>query len=166
MDFALASYVYKMYMCEDDVADWFADELKDMHAAFIISRDQSLKTALMEKRGVDVRKLMALQTQRGDDRQLVFSRDRVFETWSTSTKSAHAPESSMTFPNVPYEEHKTGGRRPTSRPRPPARFFAAAGIAATRRTSRRETPTASASLEIPVAGDRASRARRRRVDGC
>ena len=109
VDFALASYVYKMYMCEDDVADWFADELKDMHAAFIISRDQSLKTALMEKRGVDVRKLMALQTQRGDDRQLVFSRDRVFETWSTSTKSAHAPESSMTFPNVPYEEHKTGG---------------------------------------------------------
>lgn len=109
VDFALASYVYKMYMCEDDVADWFADELKDMHAAFIISRDQSLKTALMEKRGVDVRKLMALQTQRGDDRQLVFSRDRVFEPWSTSTKSARAPESSMTFPNVPYEEHKTAG---------------------------------------------------------
>lgn len=39
MDFALASYVYKMYMCEDDVVDWFVDEFKDMYVVFIISCD-------------------------------------------------------------------------------------------------------------------------------
>jgi len=99
VDFAVASYVFKMYMCDDVVADWLAEELKTINSVLVINRDEYLKQgcAMMESRGVDVLKLLKQDGGR-DDRQLVFSRDREFKPWSNT--------SLMTFPNVPYEEHK------------------------------------------------------------
>jgi len=99
VDFAVASYVFKMYMCDDVVADWLAEELKTINSVLVINRDEYLKQgcAMMESRGVDVLKLLKQDGGR-DDRQLVFSRDREFKPWSNA--------SLMTFPNVPYEEHK------------------------------------------------------------
>ena len=108
VDYALASYVFKMYMCEDVVADWFSRELSSVRAAFIINRDEYLKQgcSMMESRGVRVSKLLK-QTHGRDDRQLVFSRHRVFamppsSTTTTTVGEAHA----FTFPNVPYEDHR------------------------------------------------------------
>ena len=109
IDFAIASYVFKMYMCEDAVADWVARELTDITACLVINRDEKLQQGceLVQSRGVDVLKLLRQDNGR-DDRQLVFSRGRVFEPWTSATPMT------MTFPNVPYEEHKTnahdGGR--------------------------------------------------------
>ena len=99
VDFAVASYVFKMYMCDDVVADWLAEELKTINSVLVINRDEYLKQgcAMMESRGADALKLLKQDGGR-DDRQLVFSRDREFKPWSNT--------SLMTFPNVPYEEHK------------------------------------------------------------
>ena len=106
IDFAIASYVFKMYMCENDVADWLARELADITACLVINRDEKLQQGceLVQSRGVDVLKLLRQDNGR-DDRQLVFSRDRTFESWTSATPM------SMTFPNVPYEEHKTSSDR-------------------------------------------------------
>jgi len=105
VDYALASYVFKMYMCDDVVADWFSRELSSMRAAFIINRDEYLKQgcAMMESRGVRISKLLK-QTHGRDDRQLVFSRHRVFTLPSSTTTVGEAH--TFTFPNVPYEDHR------------------------------------------------------------
>lgn len=106
VDYALASYVFKMYMCDDVVADWFSQELSSVRAAFIINRDEYLKQgcSMMESRGVRVSKLLK-QTHGRDDRQLVFSRHRVFTIPSSSTTTVSEAHT-FTFPNVPYEDHR------------------------------------------------------------
>lgn len=107
IDFAIASYVFKMYMCEDVVADWLATELTGIEALFVINRDENLRDgcALMERRGVDVTKLLP-QANGRDDRQLVFSRGQDFPRPSGGMENAE-PSGGFTFPNVPYMEHKS-----------------------------------------------------------
>lgn len=107
VDFAIASYVFKMYMCEDVVADWLAEELKSIGAVFVINRDENLREgcALMESRGVDVARLLPQDNGR-DDRQLIFSRGLELKPSVPTEIATH-----LTFPNVPYQEHKKSSDR-------------------------------------------------------
>jgi len=117
VDFAVASYVFKMYMCEDVVADWLARELADIEACLVINRDEKLQheCELVRSRGVDVVKLLE-QRHGGDDRQLVFALARSFIPNASFVVSP-------TFPNVPYEEHKSTDVRGVPRRDAPCFFW-------------------------------------------
>ena len=111
VDFSIASYVLKMYMANEACARWLGAKLNALHdpmrAVLVVSRDENLEAAcrLMREHGrVDVVPLMDPSGGR-DDRQLVFV-PAGFRTQAGSSGIRAGAEERLTFPNVPYEEHK------------------------------------------------------------
>ena len=111
VDFSIASYVLKMYMANEACAGWLGAKLNALHdpmrAVLVVSRDENLEAAcrLMREHGrVDVVPLMDPSGGR-DDRQLVFV-PAGFRTQAGSSGIRAGAEERLTFPNVPYEEHK------------------------------------------------------------
>jgi hypothetical protein len=112
IDYALASYVLKMYMANETCARWMGGKLNDpsdpLAAVLVVSRDENLDAATRVMRdvgGIDVWPLMESALEPGghrDDRQLAY----VPREKKRTGGSGAAPHEPLTFPNVPYEEHK------------------------------------------------------------
>jgi hypothetical protein len=80
---------------------------EDVTAIFVSERGtEQAMAAMLERRGVRVRRLMAQDVGR-DDRQLVFSH----LTGTAQGAEGEAWDLGLAFPNVPYEERKEELRR-------------------------------------------------------
>jgi uncharacterized membrane protein YgcG len=111
VDYAVASYVLKMYMANEPCARWLGEKLNSasnrLRAALIVSRDENLEAAsrLVRDASIGNATVVPLMDPNGgrDDRQLAFAPGG----WTRPTNAAGEPrEAPLTFPNVPYEEHK------------------------------------------------------------
>ena len=110
VDYAVASYVLKMYMANEPCARWLGEKLNSasnrLRAALIVSRDENLEAAsrLVRDASIGNATVVPLMDPNGgsDDRQLAFAPGG----WTRPTNAAGEPrEAPLTFPNVPYEEH-------------------------------------------------------------
>jgi hypothetical protein len=112
VDYAIASYVLKMYMANEPCARWLGEKLNrspgtggGLRAALVVSRDENLEAAsrLMRDASIGNATVVPLMDPEGgrDDRQLAFAPGG----WTRPTAPA-AEAAPLTFPNVPYEEHK------------------------------------------------------------
>lgn len=112
VDYAVASYVLKMYMANEPCARWLGEKLNrspgtggGLRAALVVSRDENLEAAsrLMRDASIGNATVVPLMDPEGgrDDRQLAFAPGG----WTRPTAPA-AEAAPLTFPNVPYEEHK------------------------------------------------------------
>lgn len=126
VDFALASYVLKMYMANERCARWMGAALNanggdagGLRAILGVSRDENLEEASRLVREIGGAQVIPLMDPGGgrDDRQIAF-------VPGVGLGAARGPMpqeawEALTFPNVPYEEHKKkrhhqrggGGRR-------------------------------------------------------
>ena len=105
VDFSLVSYVLKMYMANTGCAKWLGGKLnaptRPMRAALVVSRDENLEAACQLMRDVGKVTVVPLMDPSGgrDDRQIAY-------VPAGTTPSSIAQKERLTFPNVPYEEHK------------------------------------------------------------
>ena len=113
VDYAVASYVLKMYMANEPCARWLGEKLNrspgtggGLRAALVVSRDENLEAAsrLMRDASIGNATVVPLMDPEGgrDDRQLAFAPGGCGRGRRRRRREA-AP---LTFPNVPYEEHK------------------------------------------------------------
>lgn len=116
LDLAIISYVYSHYMSNTHCYDWLADALKSgrIAAVLVCSRQERMPQHVrpMAERGIAV--LSVLQKPPGnphdpdiDHRQLLFLPQEKTHMLRQPADIIH----DLTFPNVPYCEHKKGRKR-------------------------------------------------------
>jgi hypothetical protein len=114
VDFAIASYVFKMYMANEKCARWVGEKLNSpqnaLRTVLVVSRDENLEHALgmfldAKLGNTGVVPLMDPSGGR-DDRQLALVKGGWARGTETETETGKPETAAPTFPNVPYEEHK------------------------------------------------------------
>ena len=110
VDYAVCSYVLKMYMTNETCARWLGRKLNApsvqnaLRAVLVVSRDENLEPAsrLMRDPAIGSATVVPLMEPGfgRDDRQIAFAPGG----WTPPVGSSSSGP--LTFPNVPYEEHK------------------------------------------------------------
>ena len=112
LDLAIISYVYSHYMGNDHCYDWLADALKTgrIGAVLVCSRHENMMRYVkpMEERGITV--ISVLQDPHTNDdiidhRQLLFLTEEQARALERPSKALE-----VSFPNVPYCEHRQAKR--------------------------------------------------------
>ena len=114
VDFAIVSYVLKMYMANTQCAKWLGEKLNSqtnaLRLVLVVSRDENLEQAsqLIKDPSIGNATIVPLMDPSlgRDDRQLAVCKTGWQRCANVNGKESGKKEKPLTFPNVPYEEHK------------------------------------------------------------